>query len=524
VTEAIGRAAGGIAIEAVDAARIPPITVKALATVRRSFDERWGGFGGAPKFPQASLLRWLLDRGTHDAYARTMVCQTLDGMADGGIHDHVGGGFARYSTDAMWHVPHFEKMLYDNAQLLALYAHAAVLTRRERYRKIASHIASWMLSEMQQPDGGFSSSQDADSDGVEGAFFVWSWGELTSIVGETVAAALGATPEGNWEGTNVLWRPRSGAEHGIDEAASSLQIEHGLRALAEQRSTRTRPATDDKIVTAWNGIAIGALAIAGSSLGDPSLLEAAQRCASFLWEHLRDRDGRLLRSWRGGAARVPGFADDHALVGLGFCALYERTGRTEWLLRARELGERLLALFAAGDGGFYQVGSDAEALVVRKLDLHDDPVPSGSSAAAELLLRLGRYFGDRRYEDHAAAALGRVLDICERAPAAAGGALRSLELYGGPTVEVAIVGEPSSPSTRELVDAVVGRERYLPNAIVGVADPADAQVSKVRLFDDRLQVTEATAYVCERFVCQAPVTTAEDLVRELSPIAGSPRR
>ncbi len=526
VTEAIGRVVGGDDAPALDPDRIRAMTAQAVGTLRRGFDERWGGFGGAPKFPQTSVLRWLLDRAARgDGHAREMLERTLDGMANGGIHDHVGGGFARYSTDAMWFVPHFEKMLYDNAQLLALYAHAAVVARSDRYRRTAMRIAEWMLREMQQPEGGFSSSMDADSDGVEGAFFVWTWGELVAIVGETVAEALGATPEGNWEGTNVLWLPRPLAEvaaaHGVDETEFTGEIDRGLATLFEHRAKRTAPATDDKVVTAWNGLAITALAITGSALNEPSLLDAAERCATFIWENLRDPEGRLLRSWRGGSARVSGFADDYALLGLGLCALYERTGRTVWLQRAIDLGEALIDLFAAENGGFHQVGSDAESLVVRKLDVLDEPTPSGNSAAAELLIRLSHYTGRARYEEHADRALQRVAPILERAPAGGGYALRALELYAGPTVEVAIVGDPSNVDTGALRDVVVGGQRYLPNAIVGLADPADEGARDVPLFDGRLAATGAAAYVCERFVCRLPVSTADALTRELVHTLGS---
>jgi uncharacterized protein YyaL (SSP411 family) len=527
VTDAIGRSAGDGGADPIDAERVAERTSSALATLRRTFDERWGGFGGAPKFPQASVLRWLLDRAARgDADAEAMLTRTLDAMADGGIHDQVGSGFARYSTDTMWHVPHFEKMLYDNAQLLGVYAHAAVVTRNDRYRRVAIGIGEWLLREMQQPDGGFSSSQDADSDGVEGAFFVWSWDELTAIVGETVAEALGASPQGSWDDTNVLWYPRPivavAAEHGVDADALSAEIDRGLGQLFEHRAKRNPPATDDKVVAAWNGLAIASLAVAGSAVGEPTFLDAAERCASFVWEHLRDGNGRLQRSWRAGTARVPGFADDHALVGLGFALLYERTGRTDWLLRARELGDALLDLFIADEGGFHQVGSDAEPLVVRKLDLLDEPTPSGSSAGAELLLRLSRYTGDDRFEEQATRALQQILPIVDRAPSAGGQALRSLELLAGPTVEVAIVGPPNASETRRLVRTVVGDERYVPNAIVGVADPADPLAAGVPLFEGRLDVDQATAFVCERFVCRVPVTTPDDLSRNLAEMTGSP--
>jgi uncharacterized protein YyaL (SSP411 family) len=526
VTEAIGRTIAEPGADVLDPSRAHAVADAAFATLRRTFDERWGGFGGAPKFPQTSVLRWLLDRSARgDADALAMLTRTLDAMADGGIHDHVGGGFARYSTDATWHVPHFEKMLYDNAQLLELYSRASVVTGSERYRDVALGISRWMLREMQQPDGGFSSSQDADSDGVEGAFFVWSWDELVSIVGEPVAIALGATPDGNWESTNVLWLPRPiGAvaeEQGTSEDELRRDVERGLVELFDHREKRVRPATDDKVVAAWNGLAIAGLAIAGAAFSEPSLLEAAERCATFVWDRLRNDAGRLLRSWREGTGRVAAFADDHALVGLGFCALYERTGDTRWLLRAHELVDTLVRLFAAADGGFNQVGDDADALVVRKLDLIDEPTPSGNSAAAELLLRLSHYTGEAAFEDRASDALRLVIAIAERAPTAAGHALRTLELYAGPTAEVAVVGGAADEARQRLVDVVVGSVRYAPSAIVAVADPSDESAKAIPLFEGRLDVTTPTAFVCQRFVCRLPVTTPEELTSELAATIGS---
>jgi uncharacterized protein YyaL (SSP411 family) len=526
VSEAIERTIPATPPGALDESGARKLAGRAVATLARTFDERWGGFGGAPKFPQASVLRWLLDRAARgDRDAGIMLVRTLEKMADGGIHDQVGGGFARYSTDATWHVPHFEKMLYDNAQLLSIYTHAAVVTRRQRFRQVAEAIGDWMLREMQRSDGGFSSSQDADSDGGEGVFFVWSWDELVEAVGEPVADAFGAAPNGNWDGTNVLWLPRSleavASERGLDPDDLAASVERARGLLFDRREARSRPATDDKVVAAWNGLAIGALAVAGSGLDEPRFLEAAIRCARFLWERMRDPTGRLLRSWREGVARVPAFADDHALVGLGFLSLYERTGETDLLLSARRLGDALLELFLAPDGGFYQVGSDAEPLVVRKVDLFDEPTPSGTTAGAELLVRLGRYTGEGRFEEGATRALARLVPIMERAPSSAGTGLRALELEFGPTAEVAIVGERTDERTTALLDAVVGGKRYFPSAIVGVASASDTQASDIPLFADRLGVGEPTAYVCRRFACRLPVTTAEELLGQLDELQGS---
>jgi uncharacterized protein YyaL (SSP411 family) len=305
------------------------------------------------------------------------------------------------------------------------------------------------------------------------------------------------------------------------DVLSDEDLESGLAALLGRRGSRVRPATDDKVVAAWNGLAIASLAIAGAALGERAFTDAAERCATFVWERMRDSDGRLQRSWRAGSGRVAGFADDYASVGLGFAMLYERTGRTVWLLRARALADAMIELFVDPHGGFFQVGSDVDPLVVRKLDLADEPTPSGTSAAAELLLRVGRYWGEARYEDEALHALERLLPICERAPSAAGQALRALELAAGPTAEVAIVGAAADPATGDLLDAVVDGQRYLPNAFVAPADPADPSAAEVPLFAGRLEVERPTAFVCQRFACRLPVTSPTDLVDSVSATLGS---
>jgi len=524
VLESIGRASSLTATA-------DPITEQilheAFATLRRSFDDRWGGFGGAPKFPQPMVLEFLLRmavRGTADA--EEMVALTLDRMADGGMHDQVGGGFARYSTDAAWHVPHFEKMLYDNAQLARLYAQAWRLTRNERYREVAASTLDSLLREMQHPEGGFFSSQDADSEGVEGRYFAWSWEELVSLVGEPVAAAFGATPEGNWaeggDAANVLWHPRS-----LEEVAGTLGVAPGdLRAqvgeargvLAAARGTRIRPGTDDKVLAAWNALAIRAFAEAGRAFAEPRYVEAAVRCADFVWRHLRDDRGRLLRSWRDGVVGRPGFADDHALLGGALLTLYEVTGEVAWFARARELADALVDLFADEErGGFFQTGRDAEQLVVRPKELQDNAAPSGNSAAAETLQRLALLTGEVEYERAGVSALRLVRDLLARVPLGFGLALCAADLYVGPTREVAVIGDQDDPATRALVDEVVS-SRFLPNVVLAVAAADDAAARRdVALLADRVQVNGLpTAYVCERFLCRAPVTDPVALGTQLA--------
>ena len=489
--------------------------------LRHAFDPAWGGFGGAPKFPQPMTLDFLLRmavRGTADAL--DMVAVTLNRIAAGGIHDHVGGGFARYSTDATWRVPHFEKMLYDNAQLAQLYARSWLLTRDARHREIASSTLAYLAREMQHPDGGFFSSQDADSEGVEGKFFTWEWSELVDLVGEPVAAAFGATSVGNWEGTNVLWRPEPvdviAARYGMDAEDLRTQMDAARSALFRARERRVRPGTDDKVLTAWNALAIRAFAEAGRAFGEPELVRTATRCAAFVWDNLQDERGRLLRSWRNGSAGGPGFADDYALLSAAMLTLFETTADVRWFRAARWLGDELIRLFhdEAG-GGFFQTGSDAERLVVRPKDLYDNAVPSANSAAAEALLRLALFTGEAGYERAGVSALRLVRDLMAHAPTGFGHALSALDLYVGPSREVAIVGEPTESATVALLDEVF-RVRYLPNAVVAASAPDDGAADEVPLLRDRPQIEgRPTAYVCERFSCRIPVTDPPALAEQL---------
>jgi uncharacterized protein len=464
------------------------IPASGFARLQQAFDPRWGGFGGAPKFPQPMTLEFVLRqalRGVPDALE--MVVLTLERMAGGGMHDQIGGGFARYSTDGAWFVPHFEKMLYDNAQLALLYARTWVVTRNDRFREIATRTLDYLVREMRHPDGGFFSSQDADSEGVEGKFFTWTWDELVELIGADAARAFGATPQGNWEGTNVLRAP-TGAE-ATDRARTKL---------FEERERRVRPGLDDKIVTGWNALGIRAFVEAGRIFG------------------------RLLRSWRGRAGNVPAFADDHALLAGALMTLYETTSEIRWFVAARDLCDRLIDLFHDPDGGgFFQTGSDTEGLVVRPKDLYDNAVPSGNSAAAGSLLRMGLFTGDASYERAGASALRLVRDVMTSAPTAAGQALSALDLYLGPSYEVAITGEPGAAETRALIDEVV-RTTWRPNVVLAVAAPDDpASARAVPLLLDRPERDGSpTAYVCQRFVCRLPVTTAPELHASFGPRSG----
>jgi uncharacterized protein len=510
---------GGRIVEAISKAASMPgshepltseIATRALDELRKAFDERWGGFGGAPKFPQPMTLEFVLRmavRGTPDALH--MLATTLDRMASGGVYDQVGGGFARYSTDAAWHVPHFEKMLYDNAQLAQLYVRAWLLTRDDRYRRVATETLDYLRREMRHAEGGFFSSQDADAEGVEGKFSTWSWNELVALVGEEAATAFGARPEGNWEGTNVLWLPNGGEPEGLD-------LDEARRVLFETRERRTRPATDDKILTAWNAMAIQAFAEAGRAFDEPRFVETSETCLRFLLANLRRHDGRLLRSWRAGVPGRPAFCDDHALLASACLTLYSTTGEIGWFREAVALGEALVELFHDPDrGGFFQTGTDDDPLVLRPKELYDNAVPSGNSAAADVLQRLALLTGDPRWERIGVSAIRLVRDALGRAPTAFGHALVALDLYLGPSREVAIIGSLEDPGTRALMNEVL-RERFLPNVVLACA-PEGTVLEGPALLENRPQVDGTpTAYVCEHFSCRLPVTRPEDLAKQLA--------
>ncbi|HEV8205334.1 MAG TPA: thioredoxin domain-containing protein [Acidimicrobiia bacterium] len=495
----------------------------AVTALRRAFDARWGGFGGAPKFPQPMTLEFLLRahlRGRPEAL--DLLTTTLDRMAAGGVYDQIGGGFHRYSVDERWQVPHFEKMLYDNAQLLRVYTRAWQVTRRETYRRVAHETGEYLLREMRQPGGGFSSSQDADTDGIEGASYVWTYDDLTALVGPGVAAAFGAIPGGNWEGgSNVLWRPHPieavAAELGLDEERLRADVERARGPLFAERTRRPQPATDDKVIAGWNGLAIAALAEAGRVFDVEPFVSASAGAGGFALRELRDGDGRLLRSWRDGRAGPRAFADDHALLADGLLTLFETTFELRWFAAARELCDELLRSFRDRDGGgFYQTAEDAEALVVRPKELFDNAVPSGNSAAADVLLRMSRLTGEAAYEEAAASALRVVGGAMAQAPTGFGLALCALDAYLSPPLEVAIVGDPTSSATRALVREVT-IERFVPNHVLAVAAPHDAEAADlVPLLAGRSPLDGSpTAYVCERFACNLPVTEPVQLAAQL---------
>jgi uncharacterized protein len=445
---------------------------EAARALERQFDREWGGWGGAPKFPPASTLEFLLRmhlRG--DEEALPMVTQTLDAMAAGGMYDLVGGGFHRYSVDREWLVPHFEKMLYDNALLAAVYLHGWVVTRDERYRRVTEETLDYMLRELLLPEGGFASAQDADTDGVEGLTFTWT-------------AEEGVREE--------LLRP---FEHGRSVIRGELSADERAR-LFELREQRPKPLRDDKAITAWNGLALAELAEAGRRLERADYLDAARRLGEFLLGPLSDGD-RLHRTFRAGEAKGTGYLEDYADAAHGLLELHVATGELRWLQEANRLARLAVELFADDErGGFFLSPADGEELVARKKDLEDHPTPSGNSMLASVLLRLARIYGDDELERRAVGVFRLVHGAVTRAPSAFGHALSALDLHFSPPRELAVLGPVESPVARAAL------EPFQPNTVVAVG-PSD----EVPLLAGKTLVDDQTAvYVCERFVCQAPVT------------------
>jgi uncharacterized protein YyaL (SSP411 family) len=487
------------------------VLLDAAAVLRRQHDPAWGGFGGAPKFPQAMSLDALVRAHHHtgDDELLQVVRTSLDAMASGGIYDHLGGGFARYSVDARWLVPHFEKMLYDNALLLRVYLHALQVTALPRYRQVVAETVGYVLRDLRLPDGGIASAEDADSEGEEGRFSVWTLDEVRAVL---TAAGLdpepaidwyGVTAEGNFEGRNILWRPVRG------DLLRPPAIEAARAVLFAHREQRVRPGLDDKVLTEWNALWVASLAEAGAALGEPSWVDAARTTADFLRRELRRPDGRWLRSWQAeGGARHLAYAADHAALVDAFTRLAEATGEARWITEARTTADDLLRLFHDDErGGVFTTGSDAERLVTRPKDLMDDATPSANSLAAVALLRLAALTGETRYRAAAEEVLRLAGGLAAKHPTAFGHLLAAVDLSASGVREVAVVGDRA-----DLVRAV--QERYLPDTVLAWGEPYPSP-----LWDGR---TPGSAYVCRNHVCQAPVQTLDALTAQLQRNAPPP--
>jgi uncharacterized protein YyaL (SSP411 family) len=486
------------------------ILFSAFQGVSAQFDEEWGGLGGAPKFPQPMIWEFVLRfwKRSRNPYAQRMVHTTLVRMARGGIYDHLGGGFARYSVDAHWLVPHFEKMLYDNAQLASLYLHAWLAFGDPECRRVCEETLDYVLRDMTDPAGGFYSAEDADSEGHEGKFYVWTPEEIRAVLGGDADRALaywGVDRGPNFEGRSILYV----AGQPEPEAIAPLR-----QRLLQARSRRVRPGRDDKVLAGWNGLACRAFAEAGRALGRPDYVAAAVRNAEFVLGQMR-QSGRLLRTWKGGRAHLKGYLEDHAMVAAALIDVYEATFDRHWLDAARDLADDMLRLFwDDGLEGFYDTGDDHERLIVRPRNLFDNAVPSGSSVAIETLLRLAELTGESAWESRATAALRPMADLMGRHPTGFGRFLCALDFHLGPRVEVVLVGA-AGDGLEPLVSEVFGR--FLPNRVVaGIVSGDRRGADRLPLLESREAVDgRATAYVCRNHACDLPATDRETLARQL---------
>jgi len=503
------------------------ILTTAFEHLLQRFDEEHAGFGAAPKFPTPHQLTFLLRywARTGDGRAREMADRTLRAMRRGGIYDQVGFGFHRYSTDSEWLVPHFEKMLYDQALLLLAYVEGFQATRDPLFGSVAREIASYVLRDLTNPEGAFLSAEDADSEGEEGKFYVWTEAEIREVLGAEDAALFGRVfgieSKGNWvdhaagrmPGTNIphLWGDPAAVAREFEAEPGDLarRLEAARTKLFEARARRTRPHKDDKVLTAWNGLMIASLARAAAALEEPRLAAAAERAAAFVEQRLVRSDGRLLARWRDGEAAHPAYLDDYAFLAWGMIELYEATFRTRHLARAIELASEMERLFRdPRDGGYFFTGEDGETLLARAKEVYDGAQPSGNSVAALVLLRLARMTGDGTYEARAESVLRAFGGSLARLPAAHTQLLSAFDFALGPTREIVISGAADADDTRALVSAV--RARYLPRAVTMLRDasPEGEALARLAPFTARQAPVsgKAAAYVCENFACEAPVT------------------
>ncbi|UCF04908.1 MAG: thioredoxin domain-containing protein [bacterium] len=500
----------------------------ALDWFRRSFDERHGGFGSAPKFPSPHQLSLLLRlwRRTGDAVALEMATKTLTAMHRGGIFDQLGFGFHRYSTDARWLVPHFEKMLYDQAMLaiafLEAYQALGAGNDREAMATAARQIFSYVLFEMTSPEGGFYSSEDADSEGQEGRYYLWNPAQIREVLGEETAGRItrffGVTEHGHIEGGSVLniggEIDRFAADEGLSREEFAAHFEEARQRLLTARTARTRPARDDKILTDWNGLMIAALARGAQVLDEPAYRQAASDAAAFNLRKMRRSDGRLLHRYRDGEAAIPAFIDDYAFLAWGLIELYQTTFEPVHLREALRLTEDMITLFWDGErGGFYLTGSDAEEVLARPTDIYDGAIPSGNSVAALNLLRLGRITMRRDLEEKAQMLMRRFASTVENAPTAFSQFLVALDFALGPSREIVIVGDPEADDTVRLLGTV--RERFMPDTVVIVTGEGERSEEMTALMPAlelmRIVNGRTTVYLCENFSCNFPVNTVEEL-------------
>ena len=503
---------------------LEPLTEKmpgiAYTSIRAAFDAQNGGFGSAPKFPQPMLLEFLLRQccRTGDPLCLLMVEHTLTKMAKGGIYDQIGDGFHRYSVDARWLVPHFEKMLYDNALLSRIYLHAYQATYKQIYRRIVVETLDYALREMTNKDGGFYSSQDADSEGIEGKFYVWTPGEIIEALGkddgELVTRYFGVTREGNFEGKNILSQvvetKALSTELGITPEKLEERIAKAKARLLERRAHRVSPHRDEKILTDWNGLMLSSMAEAASVLEREDYLKAAIANATFLTKALYD-SGTLKHSFKDGQAKVNGFLSDYSLLCEGLLSLYRASFQEQWLNIAKNLVDAMLDRFWDKERGyFYDTAHGQETVLVRPRNIYDNALPSGSSAASFVLIELARLTDNKEYEKVATANIRSVQELMVRYPPSFGHWFCALDFYLTKPLEIAVLGRPGDPATKALMKVI--NEHYFSNKVLAVKNPEEpAQIDIPQLRDRAMLDNKPTVYVCENFVCNTPVTEPEAL-------------
>jgi hypothetical protein len=505
---------------------------RAVATLQRMCDFHHGGFGGAPKFPHAVIVRFLLRYyfRTRNEMVRQMVTVKLDKMAAGGIYDHLGGGFARYSVDERWLVPHFEKMLYDNALLATAYLEAYSAMHQDLYARVARETLDYVLRDMTDASGGFYSSEDADSEGEEGKFYLWTPQEIREVLGDDLGQLFcqvyDVTEVGNFEGKNILNLPKSlqqcAALYNVPIEQLTSQMAAARRKLFEHRNARVRPGKDTKILTSWNALMIEALALGAGVLQEQRYQDAACKAAGYLWEELRGHDGRLYHCRRSKDAYVPGFLDDYAALIVALLALYEVTFDETWVARAVELADRMISEFEdSAGGGFYYSPSSQQELIVRAKDYQDSGTPSANGMAAMALLRLGHLTGVAAYEKAATTTLQVASGWMAQWPLAVGQLLLALDWWLGPRHELVFVGDKNREPMARWVQAVW--QRFLPRRILALRDPADSSACRTPLLDTlfhgRLAGPVPAFYLCQNYTCHQPVTHTEQVQQLLNEVS-----
>ncbi len=506
------------------------IVDNAALAFQREFDHRNGGMGTQPKFPQPMAYELLLRHWyrTGDAESLKMVTVTLEKMARGGIYDQLGGGFARYSTDNTWLVPHFEKMLYDNAQLVTLYLHAWQATGNPLFRRIIEETLAYVQREMTHSAGGFFSAQDADSEGEEGKFYVWTRDEIVSVLDSDLShiacAYWDVHPDGNFEGKSILNVPRGAADVATELGITISELESAIREartkLYQARAKRVWPGLDDKILTSWNALMLKAFAECGAALGKPEWVEVARKNADFLLTKMHT-NGRLHRTCKASgpsettSARLNGYLEDYALLCDALLTLYESTFESRWFDAAKSLANEMIELFwSEDDAVFFDTGTDHDELLVRPRDIYDTASPSGGSAAAVSLLRLAIFTGEPDYHRGATSSLRALRDLMVRAPEATANWINAVDLYAYTAQEIVITGDMTDAATQALIE--VAHSGYHPNRVIAAQSRPGEGVASPLLADRPMVDGKPTAFVCENYTCQLPVTTPEALRAQMA--------